>query len=241
MNRSSTRIADEASRIKASQVLDGLISMHGEPNFTPRREPLHELISTMLSHRTTEANEDKAFRQMWARFGSWEIIRDAPLEKLIETLAPANFSGAKAANIQKVLRVIIEERGAPNIDFLRELSADDATKWLVSLPGVGVKTATLVLLFCFHKAVLPVDTHLHRVSIRLGLMPKNTSAEKAHDILLSLLPHDARTLFNFHITMLRHGQKICVWQKPKCEDCRLTLLCDWYQANRVLEPQLHTK
>lgn len=234
MNQSSTRIDDmEALRAKALQVLDGLIQMHGEPDFTPRREPLHELISTMLSHRTTEANEAKAFAQMWTRFGSWENIRDAPIEELIESIAPANFAGAKAVNIQKVLRVIIEERGSANIDFLRELSSDDATKWLISLPGVGVKTATLVLLFCFHKAVLPVDTHLHRVSIRLGLMDEKTSAERAHDILLSLLPHDARVLFNFHIAMLRHGQKICIWQKPRCERCDLRPLCDWYQSHRA--------
>ncbi len=229
----------DALRRKTLEVYQGLLEMHGEPDFTPRREPLHELISTMLSHRTTEANEAKAFSQMWTRFGSWEAIRDAPLPELIETIAPSNFAGAKAPNIQKTLRKIIEERGTANIDFLRDLSSDDALQWLTSLPGVGVKTATLVLLFCFHKPVLPVDTHLHRVSIRLGLIGEKTSAEAAHDILLSLLPHDARILFNFHITMLRHGQKICVWKNPRCEQCSLRPICDWYQAHRVLESENH--
>jgi endonuclease-3 len=223
---------------KANRVLELLVEMHGEPPFVPRREPLHELISTMLSHRTTEANEAKAFAQMWERFGSWETIRDAPQIELIEAIAPSNFAGAKAPNIQRVLERIIEERGEANIDFLRDLSPEDAMKWLTSLPGVGVKTATLVLLFCFHKPVLPVDTHLHRVSIRLGLLPDGASAEKAHDVLLSLLPHDAKTLYTFHITMLRHGQKICVWRKPLCEKCALRPICDWYQTHRKPEERV---
>ncbi len=235
-NDSSTRHADfEALRIKTAEVYTLLLQMHGEPDFTPRREPLHELISTMLSHRTTEANEAKAFAQMWQRFGSWEAIRDAPLDELIQAIAPANFAAVKAPNIKRVLDFIIRERGSANIDFLRDLPPDEALQWLTSLPGVGVKTATLVLLFCFHQPVLPVDTHLHRVSIRLGLIGEKTSAEAAHDILLSLLPHDARVLFNFHITMLRHGQKICVWQKPRCALCDLRPICNWYQAHRVLD------
>ncbi len=235
-NDSSTRHADfEALRLKTAEVYTLLLQMHGEPDFTPRREALHELISTMLSHRTTEANEAKAFAQMWQRFGSWEAIRDAPLDELIQAIAPSNFAGAKAPNIKRVLDFIIRERGSANIDFLRDLPPDEALQWLTSLPGVGVKTATLVLLFCFHQPVLPVDTHLHRVSIRLGLIGEKTSAEAAHDILLSLLPHDARVLFNFHITMLRHGQKICVWQKPRCALCDLRPICDWYQAHRVLD------
>ena len=218
----------QAAAPKAHRVLELLIEMHGEPPFVPRREPLHELISTMLSHRTSEANEAKAFAQMWQRFGSWETIRDAPPDELADSVAVANFAGAKAANIQRVLTRIIEERGAADIDFLREIPAADAMNWLTSLPGGGVKTATLVLLFCFHKAVLPVDTHLHRVSIRLGLLPDGASAERAHDVLLSLLPHDAQTLYSFHITMLRHGQKICVWREPLCEKCALRPICDWY-------------
>ena len=218
----------QAAAPKAHRVLEPLIEMHGEPPFVPRREPLHELISTMLSHRTSEANEAKAFAQMWQRFGSWETIRDAPPDELADSVAVTNFAGAKAANIQRVLTRIIEERGAADIDFLREIPAADAMNWLTSLPGGGVKTATLVLLFCFHKAVLPVDTHLHRVSIRLGLLPDGASAERAHDVLLSLLPHDAQTLYSFHITMLRHGQKICVWREPLCEKCALRPICDWY-------------
>ena len=103
----------------------------------------------------------------------------------------------------------------------------DAMAWLTSLPGVGPKTATLVLLFCFHQPVLPVDTHLHRVSGRIGLIPPRATADQAHDILLALLPHEAELLWNFHHNMLRHGQRICVWGTPKCASCVLLEICDY--------------
>ncbi len=222
-----------ALRAKAMEVYERLVQLHGAMPLVPRREPMHELISTMLSHRTNGRNEDLAYARMWQRFGSWEAIRDAPLEELTEALTPANFSGAKALNIQATLRRIIEARGEASIDFLRELSTDEAMAWLVALPGVGVKTATLTLLFCFHKIVIPVDTHLHRVDGRIGLIGPKDSAVVAHDILLSLLPADPYVLFNFHIANLRHGQKICVWGTPRCERCPLTDICDWYQQNRA--------
>lgn len=217
---------------KARLVYEGLLQMHGEIERIPRREPMHELISTMLSHRTTGKNEDLAFDAMWTRFGSWEAIRDAPTSELAQAIAPSNYPEVKAPNIQKTLAKIIAERGAADIGFLAELPTTEALQWLVALPGVGVKTATLVLLFCFGKEVLPVDTHLHRVSGRLGLIGPKVSAEKAHDQLLALLPLDDHVLFNFHIGMLRHGQKICVWGEPRCSKCVLTTLCNYFQENR---------
>ncbi len=226
---------DEKLRERALLVYERLLELHGEIELVPRREPMHELISTMLSHRTTEHNEALAYAQMWEAFGSWEAIRDAQTSDLAAAIAPANYPEAKASNIQKTLKQIIDERGAPDIEFLRELSNEDAMQWLVNLPGVGVKTATLVLLFCFHKTVIPVDTHLHRVCGRIGLIGPKVSAETAHAILLQLLPHDAYVLYNFHIAMLRHGQKICVWKNPRCEKCNLREICDWYRENRQNE------
>ncbi|MBW3636198.1 MAG: endonuclease III [Armatimonadetes bacterium] len=218
---------------KALLVYGKLLEMHGEIPHLPRREPMHELISTMLSHRTNGRNEDLAYARMWERFGSWEAIRDAPVAELVEAISPANYPEVKAPNIQKALDSIIAERGEARIDFLAELPTDEALQWLVKLPGVGVKTATLTLLFCFGKPVLPVDTHLHRVSGRLGLIGAKVSAEKAHDQLLALLPLDAHVLFNFHIGMLKHGQKICVWREPRCAKCALTEICDYFQEHHT--------
>ena len=236
-------IADEALKEKAMEVYRRLLKTHGERPLVPRREPMHELISTMLSHRTTQKNEAVAFDRMWQYYGSWEAIRDAPVEELAEKIEPSNFPEVKAPNIKEALRRIIDERGEPSIDFLRDLPADQALKWLMDLPGVGVKTASLVLLFCFSKPVLPVDTHVHRVSQRVGLIGPKVNPTAAHPLLLSLLPPDPYILFNFHIALLLHGQKICIWGTPRCEKCPLTDICDWYQSHygRLAKQQRSTK
>jgi len=221
-------------RTKALEVYRRLLQTHGERPLKPRREPMHELISTMLSHRTTQQNEATAFEQMWQHFGSWEAIRDAPVAELAETIAPSNFAEAKAPNIKKTLQRIIEERGEASIDFLAGLPVEEGLAWLMSLPGVGIKTASLVLLFCFAKPILPVDTHVHRVSQRVGLIGPKVTPEAAHGLLLTLLPADPYVLFNFHVSLLKHGQKICIWGTPRCQQCPLTDLCDWYQNNRAV-------
>ncbi|MCU0496432.1 MAG: endonuclease III [Anaerolineae bacterium] len=221
---------DPLQRDRALAVYAILIKTYGERPITPRRSPMVELIMTMLSHRTTAANEKAAFNQMWAKYGSWEAIRDASVDELTQLIKPSTFPEAKAPNIKATLKRIIDERGEANIDFLRDLPVEQGLTWLTSLPGVGVKTATLVLLFCFAKPVIPVDTHVHRVSGRIGLFPIKTSAETAHTILLQLLPPDPYVLYNFHVDMLRHGQQICTWSDPRCEICPLLALCDYGQT-----------
>lgn len=221
---------------KTMEIYRILLKAYGERERLPGRDPMEQLIATMLSQRTTWQNEAKAFRQMWERFGSWEAIRDAPLDALTEAIAPSTFPEVKAPNIQKTLERIIHERGAANIDFLADLPVEEGLKWLLSLPGVGVKTATLVLLFSFGKPVMPVDTHVHRTSQRLGLIGAKVMHEAAHARLLALLPPEPLVLYNFHRTMLKHGQQICVWGTPRCERCPLTHLCDWYQSNRAAPP-----
>jgi endonuclease-3 len=224
---------DEVLQAKALVVYQRLTEKHGERPLKPRREPMHELISTMLSHRTTQQNEQIAYDEMRRRFKTWEAVRDAPLPELIDAIKTSNFPEVKAPNVQAALRQIIEERGEANIDFLREMPVEEALAWLTSLPGVGIKTATLVLLFCFHKPVLPVDTHVHRVSQRVGLIGPKVNPTAAHPLLLNLLPTDPYILFNFHVSLLLHGQKICVWKAPRCEKCPLTDICNWYQENKA--------
>ncbi len=219
--------APPEQRERAMEIYKRLILLHGEIERVPRREPMHELISTMLSHRTTGANEDLAYARMIERFGSWDKIRDAPVEELAAAIAPSNFPEAKAPNIQKALRQILASRPDADLSFLQSCPLREALAWLTELPGVGVKTATLTLLFCFGRAVIPVDTHLHRVCGRIGLIGPKVTPEAAHAILLSLLPADEHILYNFHIAMLRHGQKICIWKGPRCSRCPLISICDY--------------
>jgi len=199
----------------------------------PRREPIHELISTMLSHRTTHANEEKAYYRMRELFPTWPAVMNAPLEPLTEALQTAQYPGAKAINIQKALKLIQEKSPDFSLAFLKDLSVEESMNWLMHLPGVGLKTATLVLLFNFHKPVLPVDTHVFRVSQRVGIIGAKVTAEKAHTILLERLPKDAPVLFNFHKHLYWHGQRICTWKNPKCEECPLRIFCNYYQEVRL--------
>jgi endonuclease-3 len=193
---------------------------------------MHELISTMLSHRTSQANEAKAFDRMWERFGSWEGIMKAPLPELEEAISPVQFPGPKAYRIREVLGIIKKERGSFSIDFLKKLSAEEGMTWLMALPGVGLKTASLVLLFCFRKAVLPVDTHVHRISQRVGLIGPKVNADKAHQILQDMLPADYKVLFNFHHHLLWHGQQVCKWAAPKHKQCPLRGFCRFYKEEQ---------
>jgi endonuclease-3 len=203
---------------------------YGEQAIYARLDPMHELIATVLSHRTTHANEVAAYRRMRERFPTWEAVRDAPLPDLIETIRPSNYPEVKAPYIQKILTRILDERGEANLDFLHEYSTEQAMAWLTSLPGVGLKTATLLLLFNFQKPVLPVDTHVHRVTLRLGVLAPKTSADKAHALLLTMLPAEPRVLFNFHKHFYWHGQRVCVWGQPVCSQCVLRDLCDYYHS-----------
>ncbi|CAA9291344.1 MAG: Endonuclease III [uncultured Adhaeribacter sp.] len=199
----------------------------------PRREPIHELISTMLSHRTTHANEEKAYYRMRELYPTWPDVMEAPLETLTQALETAQYPGPKAINIQKTLRLIQTQSPDFSLHFLADLPVDEAMAWLMELSGVGLKTATLLLLFNFHKPVLPVDTHVFRVSQRVGLIGAKVTAEKAHTILLHMLPQDAPALFNFHKHLYWHGQRICFWKNPNCPACPLTYICNYYQQVRT--------
>jgi len=216
---------------KAWQLHERLLEAYDHNPNIPRRDPMHELISTILSQRTTWQNEDRAYRQMMERFGTWEAIRDAPTDALTEAIAPWNYAEQKAPRIKEVVGRILDEHGSTDLSFLRDIPLDEAVAWLTGLPGVGPKTATLVLLFCFQRPVLPVDTHVHRVSQRVGLIGPKVNPTAAHPLLLALFPPEPQVLYNFHINALRHGQRVCVWGTPRCDQCPLTDICNYYQTN----------
>lgn len=220
-------------RAKARAVLALLRPEYGEPNW-PILDPLSMLIEIMLSHRTADPQTWAAFLELRRRFPDWQDVIDAPTAEVDDAIGRATFHEQKAPRIQKVLSRIKEEHGSFDLDFLNTMPLTEADAWLQSLGGVGPKTSACVLLFSCKRPILPVDTHLHRVSIRLGLIGPKVSADDAHAILLNLLPDPAneRDVLAFHRDMLLHGQRICVWDRPKCEKCVLREWCDYYATNK---------
>lgn len=230
-NVRTATIIDPVLREKAQVVYARLGGAYGIREWKPRRPALRELISTILSHRTTSMNEVAAMDRLWQTYGSWEAIRDAPVAGIEKAIHGVNWAERKAPYIKQVMQAIAERRnGDFRLDFLDELSAEEAMAWLRSLPGVGIKTASLVLLFNFHKLVMPVDTHVHRVSQRTGLIKPKVTPEKAHELLPPPLPPDPDVYWNFHLNMIRHGREICVWERPRCERCVIKDLCDYYNT-----------
>ena len=218
---------------KALEVTRRLTDLYGELPFSSK-DPMSMLVDIILSHRTRDEQTAAAWENLLKRFGAWEVVRDAPTSEVQETIANVNFPEVKAPRLQKIMREITEERGNLNLDFLCELPLAEAAAWLNRFDGVGPKTTACVLLFSCRMPTLPVDVHVHRVSGRLGLIGKKVTAEAAHTLLQALLPQDSRSIYNFHKALLRHGQRICVFEHPRCNKCALTDLCDYY--NTVVKP-----
>jgi endonuclease III len=219
---------------KALEVTRRLTELYGELPFSSK-DPMSMLVEIILSHRTRDEQTAAAYDNLLKRFGSWEAVRDAPTEEVQAVIENVNWPEVKAPRLQAIMRQITEERGELNLDFLRDLPVEEGAAWLNRLEGVGPKTTACVLLFSCRKPILPVDTHVHRVAIRLGLIGKKVSADAAHNLLQALLPNDARTIYNFHKALLRHGQRICVFERPRCNRCPLTDLCDYYKT--VVRPK----
>jgi endonuclease-3 len=206
-----------------------LLDYYGYPQWREPLPPLDELVSTILSQNTNDANRDRAFQGLRDRFPTWEAVRDAPPDEVIAAIRPAGLANQKGPRIQNVLREITESRGDLNLDFLRELPAEAARSWLLAFKGVGPKTAAIVLQFSLDMPAFPVDTHIYRVTGRLGLRPEKMNAEQAHDHLAALLPPEA--YYPAHLNIIRLGREICQARKPRCPLCPLNDLCDYYAEN----------
>jgi len=212
-----------------------LCNLYGDPPHQPDGDPLAALVNTILSQNTNDRNRDIAFAALRARFPTWEAVRDAPVEAVIDAIRPAGLAPTKGPNIQAALRQITAERGAPSdgalsLAFLETLPLEDARQWLTKLNGVGPKTAAIVLLFALGRPAFPVDTHVHRVSRRLGLIPQNTSREKAHVLLEALVPPEL--YWAFHLNLIAHGRQVCHARQPACAECPLQSRCAYYQASQ---------
>ena len=224
--------SDAALLYKAQTIHDRLASRYGPFTHTPT-DPLAELVNTILSQNTNDRNRDLAFAQLRTQLRSWEAVRDAPAQTVIEAIRPAGLAPSKGPRIQAVLRRITAERGDLTLDFLRELPLEEARAWLRDLHGVGPKTAAIVLLFSLGLPAFPVDTHIHRVTLRLGLLPPQTSREAAHHLLEALIP--PQHYFAYHLEIIQHGREICHARHPRCADCILQDLCADFQERQLHE------
>jgi endonuclease III len=230
--RAQEELATDPRRAKARAVLALLRQEYGEPNW-PVLDPLGTLIEVLLSHRTADPQTWAAYNELKRRWPTWEELRDAPVEEITDAVQGTTWPDQKAYRVKDVLQKIYDERGNFDLSFLYDMPLDEASAWLQSLGGVGPKSAACVLLFACHRPMLPVDTHVHRVSIRLGLIDEKVDANAAHAILLSLLPDPSneRDVLAFHRNMLLHGQRICVWRDPKCHKCVIRDWCDYFASH----------
>jgi endonuclease III len=235
--RKPTFDVTEELRAKALLVHDRLCAAHGCPiAFFHDLDPLSELVSSLLSHRTKNADSGRAFRQLRARFPRWRAVRDAPTADVEAAIAPVTWPEQKAPRIQAVLREITARRGAlddDSLDFLGALPVREARGWLESITGIGPKTSAAVLLFSrLRRPALPVDSHHHRVAERLGLLPRRTPVGPAHAMLEALLPADwdAQQVYDDHEALMLHGQRVCHYRDPACGRCAVLDLCPTGQA-----------
>lgn len=218
---------DLAQQQLAQRITLKLFQKFGEPRWRPPLSPIDELVSTILSQNTNDGNRDRAFASLRQRFPTWEAVRDAPESEVVAAIRPAGLAEQKAPRIQAVLRAISEQRGRLDLDFLKEWETEEALQWLRQFKGVGPKTAAIVVLFSLGKPAFPVDTHIHRVTRRLGLIPDSVSAEQAHHLLAKIFePKDYTSL---HLNLIRLGREICQARKPKCPVCPLKEECRYYQ------------
>ncbi len=222
----------EALRECAQEVYLRLADAFGLPNWDNPSDPLDELVNTILSQNTNDRNRDLAYNRLRAGFPNWEAVRDADSLAVIEAIRPAGLANQKGPRIQAVLQQISDERGSLNLNFLYDLSAEEAFTWLKHFKGVGPKTASIVLQFSLSKPAFPVDTHVYRVSGRIGLRPEKMSVEQTHEFLAKLFTPDQYG--PGHLNLIRLGRQICHARKPECPVCPVKELCEYYRQQEVM-------
>lgn len=211
----------------ARQVQQRLLDFYGKPAWHNPLPPLDELVSTILSQNTNDQNRDRAFKALKKSFPTWEAVRDAKLEEVIAAIRTAGLGNQKGSRIQQILGQISAERGSLDLDFLKDVTLEEARQWLMKFKGVGPKTTAIVLLFSLGHPAFPVDTHIYRVTGRIGLRPEKMTVEEAHVYLERILPPE--TYEAVHLNLIRLGREICASRKPDCPHCPMAEICTYGQ------------
>lgn len=200
---------------------------YGHPECTPVREPLDELVATILSQNTSSANSGRAFRSLRDRFESWDEVRRAHTREIEDAIRVGGLGRIKAGRIKRLFEEVYRLRGSLALGFLADMPDHDARAFLMQFEGVGVKTASCVLMFSLCRPVFPVDTHVHRVTQRLGFIGSSVSAEAAHEMLQRMIPDEM--VYSVHVNLVTHGRRVCKAGSPDCDVCVLLELCSYGQ------------
>lgn len=211
------------SELTSQEILERLSLRYGVFQQVPRYAALDELVFTVLTQHTSDLNAERAFDRLRARMPTWRDVLAAPEADVAGAIHHGGMANQKSARIKAILRSILHDRGELCIDFLRQRDLDDARRWLMDLPGVGPKTAAVVMSFALGMPAFPVDTHIHRVSLRLGLIPPKTSADAAHEMMEATTPPEHR--FQLHMQLITHGRQVCKARRPLCDECPLNREC----------------
>ena len=214
---------------RAIHIHKTLLKAFGEPIWRNPLPAIDELVSTILSQNTNDVNRDRAFNALRAKFKTWEEVRDADTEDVISAIRPAGLANQKGPRMQQVLNAITAERGSLDLSFLAQMPVEEARSWLTKFNGVGPKTAAIVLCFSLGIPAFPVDTHVYRVTGRIGLRPEKMTVEQAHPHLESIFPPE--TYYAAHLNLIRLGREICNARKPLCMNCPIVALCDYKDKN----------
>jgi endonuclease-3 len=219
-------------RARIDVALERLGERYDHPRWSgPRLDAVSELVLTILAQNTADVNSHRAFLLLRERYPTWNDVLAAPVDELVEVIRPGGLAPTKAPRIQHALAEVRDAtNGTWDLTFLGRLPLEEARVWLTGLSGIGRKTAAIVLLFCFGRPALPVDTHVYRVAQRLGLLPPKTDVLKAHDLLEAALEPDE--VYPFHVELIKHGRDTCRAPRPICSLCPLTDICDYYALVR---------
>jgi endonuclease-3 len=218
-----TAEATERETLTPDEILRRLTALYGTPEWRAHGEPTGELVLTLLSQNTADTNSGRAFARLLQRFPDWEAVAEAPLHEIIDAIRPGGLAPTKAPRLKAMLAEIRRRAGGFDLGFLRGMPDAEAREWLRSLPAVGPKTAACVMLFALGKPALPVDTHVYRVAVRLGLVSRKRTPERAQEALEALvLPEDQ---YLFHVMLIRHGRHTCTARAPACGGCPLLSGC----------------
>jgi len=209
-----------------AEIETALDRAHGPQHWRRHGDPLDELIGTVLSQHTSDINTARAFASLKSVFPEWGLVAAAPTDDVAEAIRGGGLANVKAPRIQRILDEVEERLGDFDLAIIEEWSLDDARAFLTSLPGVGPKTAACVLLFSMGLPAMPVDTHVHRIALRTGMIPERTNAERAHDILEERLGEDRDRVYALHMNLIAHGKRVCHARHPRCEACVIVTWCE---------------